>query len=156
MPGPRAHRVLVPDEPLLRGCSYADAFEIDVVGSDLGTAEQLARRTLEQSPRLVRAVVRFAQQRLLGLRLAPPATPGHVLGWPIVVSRPDVIQLETRSPVLGRAVILGRRVDDSAVRITTCLFYRRPLLARLAWTVVGPLHRRVAPYLLERAASAAR
>jgi len=37
--------------------------------------------------------------------------------------------------------------------LTTSLRYRRPVLARVVWICVGPLHRRIAPYLLERAAA---
>jgi hypothetical protein len=36
--------------------------------------------------------------------------------------------------------------------VTTNLHYVRPI-ARLLWAVVGPIHRRVLPYLLKRAVS---
>ena len=149
---PPVERVAVRPGPGLDGYDYADAFQVHLEPGDRRTAEQFARCGLEQSPRLVRATIRGAQRRVLGLRLGPAAAPGHVLGWPVVRSEPDVVQLETRSPVLGRAVIVGQRAAEGTARISTYLFYRRPRLARLLWAAVGPLHRRIAPYLLRRAA----
>jgi hypothetical protein len=48
---------------------------------------------------------------------------------------------------------VGRRADASSTRLTTLLVFRRPA-ARVVWALVGPLHRRIAPYLLARAAQA--
>ncbi len=52
------------------------------------------------------------------------------------------------SPLLGRGVLVGRRVDPMRAEFTTYLFYGRQAPARVVWMMVGPLHRRVAPYLL--------
>jgi hypothetical protein len=65
-----------------------------------------------------------------------------------------VVRLEAESPLL-RAVLVGRRTEDRATRLTTLLFFARPFAMRAIWTLVGPLHRRIAPYLLARAARAA-
>jgi len=49
------------------------------------------------------------------------------------------------------AAIDGRRLSASSLRLTTSLRYEHPV-ARVLWVVVGPLHRRLAPLLLRRAA----
>ncbi len=154
---PRARRVpVVADEPLIGGdrYDYADAFEIRVREPDARTAEQFARCALEQAPWLVRWTVWIAHRHLLRVRLGPRSSPDHVSGWKILTSQPDVIHLEAVSPLLGRGVIVGRRVDPTCVVITTYVFYTRPpALARVVWKIAGPLHRRIAPYLLEHAAA---
>jgi hypothetical protein len=154
---PRARRLaVVADEPLVGGdrYDYADSFEIRVGEADSRSAEQFARSALEQAPWPVRWTIRTAHERLLGLRLGPRSSRDHVLGWQIVLSEPDVVQLGASSPLLGRGVIVGRRLDPRCTRITTFVFYSRPALGRVVWAIAGPLHRRVAPYLLERAAKA--
>jgi len=132
---------------------YADAFEIRVPEPDGRTAEQWVRRGLEGAPPALRLLIRVVHRVVLGFRLGPHPSPDHVLGWRIGTSEPDVVRLEAAS-WLVRAVIVGRRVDPHTTRLTTFLFYERPIAARVVWTVVGPVHRRVAPYLLARAAAA--
>ena len=152
----RARRLaVVPDEPLLRGVQsdYADAFEIREPVPDPRTAEEFARCALETSARPVRWTIHAVHRHVLRLQLAPLSSSDHVLGWRVETSEPDVVHLTARSPLLGRASIVGRRVDTT-IAITTSIVYTRPRAARAVWTVVGPLHRRIAPYLLERAAAA--
>ena len=153
---PRARRIpVVAEEPLIGSdrYDYADAFEIRLPEPDACSAEQFARCALEQAPWPVRWTVRIAQRYLLRLRLGPHSSPDHVFGWKILTSEPDVIHLEAVSPLLGRGVLVGRKVDPTRVVITTYVFYTRPAPARVAWTIAGPLHRRVARHLLERAAA---
>lgn len=150
----RARRVPVAaDEPLIGSnrADYADAFEIRLLEADGRSAEQLARCALEQAPWQVRWVTGVAHRYLLRLRLGPGSSRDHLFGWKILTSQPDVVHLEARSPLLGRGVLVLRRADPTDAVITTYLFYARPA-ARVVWTVVGPLHRRIAPYLLELAA----
>ena len=130
---------------------YADAFEILVPEPDGRTAEQWVRTGLEGAPPAMRTLIRVVHRVVLGFRLGPHPSPDHVLGWRIAASEPDVVRLEASSWLL-RAVIVGRRVGLHTTRLTTFLFYERPLPARVVWTIVGPVHRRVAPYLLARAA----
>ena len=154
----RAHRVPVPDdEPLVRADpkGYADAFEVRLADGDDRSAEAFARCALEDAPWLVREMVWFVHRHVLRLRLAPRSAPGHVFGWRIVTSEPDVVQLEAVSPLLGRGVIVGRRPDPARAVITTYVFFRRPTIGRAVWFLTGPLHRRVAVLLLERAAAGA-
>ena len=149
---PRARAVPV-REPVPGGgrYDYADAFEIRLSHADDRTAEVWARDSLERAPAAVRRLVVAVHRRVLGFPLDPRAAPGTVLGWPIRSAEPDVVVLEAESRLL-RGVLVGRRGDPSRTELTTFLFFRRRRLARWVWTVVGPLHRAVAPMLLERAA----
>lgn len=152
---PRARRLSLIEEPAPFGDrrpDYADAFAIDGREADGRTPEQFARSALDRAPAPVRWTVRHAQRHLLGLRLGPARSPQHIGGFRVVTSRSDLVCLEAWSPLVGRAVIVGRRVGATSARVTTFLAYERPAAARVAWAVVGPLHRRVTPYLLERAA----
>ena len=154
---PRARRIPVADEEPLIGSDrydYADAFEIRVRESDARSAEQFARFALEQAPRVVRWIIWIAHRYVIRFRLAPRSSPNHVMGWTILRSEPDVIHLKAVS-ALARAELLGRRVDPTCTSITTYVFYTRPVAARILLKLVGPVHRRIAPYLLERAAAAA-
>jgi hypothetical protein len=152
-PKARAGRVEV-TEPL-RGeerYDYADAFEIVIRKPDPRSAEDFVRLALEQSPPLIRGTIRTVHRHVLRFELGPQSSPDHILGWKVVTSEPDVAVIETISSVL-RAVIIARRADPTRAKVTTFLFYRRPLVARALFVVVGPLHRIIAPYLLNRAAS---
>jgi hypothetical protein len=142
------------DEPLPSGFSgydYADAYDVEVAATDPRSAEEFAREALEQSPAALRRFIVSAHRYVLRFRLAPLHAPGQVLGWRIAESTPDLVRLEAESP-LAHATLIGRRVEPTRVRLTTVMAYRRPAVARAIWTAVGPAHRRIAPYLLERAA----
>ena len=158
MKTPHARRIPVPAaQPLIARDSYdyADAYEIRLRESDTRSVEEFARRALEQAPWPIRWTIRIAHRYVLRVRLGPRSSPGYLSGWKIVMSERDVIQLEAVSPLLGRAVIVARRPEPTNAVVATYLFYARPAVANLLWTVVGPLHRRVAPYLLEHAAGSA-
>lgn len=153
-PRPRARRVSASTAPLIGvgRFDYADAFEIRVPTPDPRDAEHFVRDALEQAPRWVTRAVWSVQRSVLRLRLAPRSSPEHLLGWTIVTTEPDIIHLEAESPV-GRGVIVVRRVEPTRAVVTTYLFFARPALGAALWRIVGPLHRRVAPYLMERAAA---
>jgi hypothetical protein len=147
--------VPVADEPLIGDApyDYADCFEIQLGASDPRSAEELARCGLDDAPLAVREMIWIVHRYVLQLRLAPRASAGHLRGWTIVTSEPDVVQLEATSPLLGRAVIVLRRLDSTRATFTTHLFFDQAAQARALWTVIGPLHRRAAPGLLEYAAA---
>jgi len=150
--GGRARRCTVPpDEPLIGRADfdYADSFEIALRQPDLRSPEQLFRVALTQA-RWVRMLVPVVHRYVLGFRLGPMSSPSHVLGWKIMVSKADVVQLEAVSP-LARGLIVGRKAGTTAV-FTTYLFYKRPAAARIILAVISPVHRAVAPYLMECAA----
>lgn len=148
-------RPVMADDPLAgsRRYDYADAFEGPLPPGDSHAAEHFFRVGLQQSPLAVRWVVFAVHRYLLGFRLGPLAAPDHLLGWRIVKSEPDVAMLEASGPLL-RAVLVGRRVEPASMTLTTYVYYQRPISAHIIWTLVAPLHRRIAPYLIQRTASA--
>jgi hypothetical protein len=149
---PRVRRTSVVEE--VAGQSrydYADAFEATLRRGDHRTAEQVIRDGLEHAPPRLRATIVIVHRHVLRFRLGPISSPNHVVGWRVVTSEPDVVRLETTGPLIA-ATLVGRRVGTTTARLTTFVRYQRPL-ARIVWAVVGPLHRRVAPYLMARAAA---
>lgn len=154
----RARRVdNVESDPLVsdRPHDYADCFEIHFDEPDERSAEAFARSALEEAPRTLRWIMRSVQRHLLRFELASPGSPEHVEGWKIVHVEPERIQLEALSP-LGRAVVVGQRSSPTSAVMTTYNFYKRPALGRALWALAAPMHRRIARYLLERAAAARR
>ena len=154
---PRARRVPVAAEEQLGGGDrhdYADAFEIRLREPDARTAEEFVRFALEEASRLVRWIIWIAHRYLIRFRLAPRLSKDHILGWESLRSEPDVVVLQAMSPFL-RGVIVGRKVDPTRAVITTYVFYTRPAVCRVLLKIIGPVHRRIAPYLLERAAASA-
>jgi hypothetical protein len=150
---PRVRRRPVVAEPLIgsQRYDYADAFEVRLESDDARSAEDVFRAGLEQAPASLRALVLIAHRHILRFELGPSSSSDHVLGWQILASEPDVVHLSAAGPLL-RGVLVGRKVGPTAVVLTTFVYYRHPA-ARIIWAIVGPLHRRVAPYLLRRAAA---
>ena len=144
-------RIPVPPELELRDSTYdyADTFELRLSQPDTHSAEEWVRAALEQSAPAVRGVIRFVHGRVAGFALSDE--PDSILGWRTVSSTRDVLHIATSGPAL-RADIVARRASDTTATVSTFLFYKRPR-TRLLWLVIGPLHRRVAPYLLLRAAA---
>ena len=152
---PRARQAPVADEPLTDDAryDYADAFEIEVRTQEMRSAEELVRLAIEEAPAVIRRTILTAHRHLLRFRLGPASSPGHIMGWNIVRSEPDVVQIETVGPV-ARAVIVARKPAPNRMRVSTFVFYVRPAIGRLLLKLAGPVHRRIAPYLLERTAAA--
>jgi hypothetical protein len=61
----------------------------------------------------------------------------------IVESDAHVVVLEDSDPLMD-TVMVGRNLEPERRVLTTVLRYRRPLLARAVWAIVGILHRRTA------------
>ena len=151
---PQTQRREPDEEPLaiaLGPYDYADSFEIELPEPDDHTIEEWVRSTIEDSPLAVRETIANAWQHMLMFRLGPTPSADTVLGFPIVSSEPDLTRLEARSPLM-RGVIIGRRIEPTRIGLTTLLYYERPAPARLVWASVGPLHRRLVPFLLAQAA----
>ena len=146
----RARRAVLSPEPCLQGESfdYADSFEV-AADDDARPVVQYARAGLEGAPAPLRATIVFVHRWVLGFRLHQGGEES-VLGWQIVTSARDVVVLEAHSPLI-RGVIVARRDTSGWLRLSTYLHYRRRALATLLWFAVGPVHRRIAPYLLVRA-----
>ncbi|HEX2285291.1 MAG TPA: hypothetical protein VHI10_10805 [Mycobacterium sp.] len=141
----RARRCSVEEPPAAQShYDYADAFEVTLREGDHRSAEQIFRDGLERAPSALRSVILIVHRRVLRLDVGPAF-------WPIVASEPDMVRLEATGPLIAGALV-ARRIDGRTSRLTTFVTYRGPL-ARIVWPLVAPLHRRVAPYLMERAAA---
>ena len=151
--GYRVSRREVAAEPLLGGAAYdyADAFEVRLDAPDTHPAELGVRTALEQSPAAVRGLIQFVHQHVVRFQLGPQHDADHILGWRIVSTEPTVIHIEATGPLL-RAAIVAHRTSPTTADVTTFLFYQRAITG-LMWVAVGPLHRRIVPYLLTRAAA---
>jgi hypothetical protein len=131
---------------------YADAFEIRLPTPDERTAEEWMRSALDEAPGPVHGTIRVAHRFVLGFHLEPRSAPGNLMGWPVVSSVPDLIHLRATSPLM-RGDLVVRRDGPMGTTLVTYLSFNRPRAGRLIWMAVGPVHRRIAPYLLERAAA---
>jgi hypothetical protein len=130
---------------------YMDCVTVTTGRATDASPEDWLRATLEDT-RGGRSAPSF--WRLLGLRLAPRPSPGHVQGWKIAAGGDDWIRMETSSWYMtAHAVLrLARRGEVSLALFIR--FDRR--IAAIVWPPVGVLHRRVVPSMLRQAARAAR
>jgi hypothetical protein len=154
--GPRARRTEVATAFQLVGgiaYDYADAFEIGLSEGETRSPEQLFRDAIANTS-WVRRWVPVVHHHLLRFRLGPHSSADHILGWRIAGSDVEAIRLEAAGPLI-RGTIVGQRTSQSSVIFTTFVSYASRTPARIVWAVVGPLHRRVAPYLMERGVAAA-
>jgi hypothetical protein len=129
---------------------YTDIFEAAIPHGDSRTAEQMFRDALGHEPDAGGGIVMWIHRHVLRFPLGPPSSPHHVIGWPIAHSDPDEIVLTTSGPLM-RGELTLRRLDGRRATLTTRVHYRHKIAARTVWFVVGPLHRVVAPRLMERA-----
>jgi hypothetical protein len=134
------------------GCDYADAFEVSLSDGDARPAEEVVRAGLEGAPSWLRSIVLIAHRHVLRFDLAPLSAPNHLLGWEILDIHPDSIRLRATGPLLD-GVLVARRTPPSTAVLETFVSYRRPVLARVVWATVAPIHRAVVPFLLRRAAT---
>nr|WP_232006714.1 DUF2867 domain-containing protein [Mycobacterium sp. 1245805.9] len=153
--GTGAHRIVV--RRVLRRIAasaleadYADVFEAPIPHGDSRTAEQALRDAVGRNPGAGGNVVWWIHRHVLRFHLGPYSTPDHIIGWPITRSDHDEIVLTTRGPLMRGELTLRRR--DGHAALTTRLRYRHKVAARTVWAVIGPLHRAVAPRLVQRAA----
>ena len=157
--GSRAHRVVV-RRMLNRvatkavhedGADYADVFEAPMPPHDDRSAEQSLRDAVGDKPGAGGSVVGWIHRHVLGFHLGPYSSPGHIIGWTIASSEHDEVVLAARGPLMRGRLTLRRR-DGGAATLTTRLHYRHAVAAGAVWAVVGPVHRDIAPRLLERIA----
>ena len=130
---------------------YADTFEAPIPDGDVRTAEQAFRDALGDKAGVGGNVVLWIHRHLLQFRLGPYSSPDHVIGWRIVRSDDDEFVLAADGPLMRGRLTL-RREDARRATLTTRLHYRRKIAARAVWAMVGPVHRVVAPQLIERTA----
>lgn len=132
-----------------RAPDYSDTFTVPIPSRDERSAEELARAGLEGAPAPVRAFILLVHRHVLRFRLHRGTDPGHLLGWTVTEAGDDRFRTEAGGPLYD-GVLLATRAPDR-LRLDTSLRYRRRVLSRAVWTVVGPVHRLLAPYLLRRA-----
>lgn len=118
---------------------YADAYEVQLPQPDPHPPEAWVRAGLESTGGVVKRIV-----GLLGIRDTPAPSADRVGPFQVIESGPEIVHLETSLPLM-RVVMVGRRVEPTRRVLTTFLYFRRPLLARLVWVFVGIGHRRTAP-----------
>jgi hypothetical protein len=125
----RVRRVSVTDPiAAARRYDYADAFELRLEGPDRCSPEEWVRAGVDATPAWIKRIA------------------GHADGLGssrIVESDADVVVLGDSDPLMD-TVMVGRNVEPERRVLTTVLRYRRPLLARAVWALVGILHRRTA------------
>lgn len=124
---------------------YEDSFLLQV-GPDPHSGEDWARATLEDAPADLRKRLRWGWTAL-GLKRAN--NPAAVLGWDLRHSDGEFALLGAESRIGMPAELLFRPEGDQ-LRFVTFVEQRNPLAKRL-WARIGPRHRRVVPYLLDRA-----
>lgn len=137
-------RVKVTDEVAERHPhDYADAFSLELPTLDSETPATWVIRGLTDTPLVVKHIA-----RLFGRDESSDSSPIEVLpGWHVVQSTPDLIEIERTVPLMQvRAV--GRKVGASGRLFTSVLSFRRPILARVVWLVVGIGHRRMSKRLV--------
>jgi Protein of unknown function (DUF2867) len=132
---------------------YVDVFEVPIRSADSRTVEQALRDAVGQEPDALGAVVLWIHRHVLGFRLGPASSPEHIIGWSIMRSDNDQIVLAANGPLMHGELDL-RRQDGRRGMLTTRLHYRRRFAARAVWLLVGPLHRAIAPRLLQRCVAA--
>ena len=125
---------------------YTDTFA--VAGDAFHTAEAWARAAFEQGSGRNVDAKQLVWRRLLQLRLGPLEAPHNVAGWHILENTDRRLVLGAESwHLIGRLVFES---EESAARVTTRVTYRH-LPGRAVWSVVGPIHRRAVPDILEAA-----
>jgi hypothetical protein len=143
-----AHRTAAEPLPEI-DYDYADAFEIALPQADTRSPESLVKAAFDGTDWM--PLVMVVHRRVLRFRLGPRSSPDHIFGWRVAARESDAIRLEAYGPLI-RGIIIARRDLTSTAVLTTYVTYVRRGPARVIWTLVGPLHRGIAPRLLERAA----
>lgn len=136
--------------PATHDPDFACAYEVAVAPNDHRSAEQWARAAWEGAPAPLRWFMVAGWRLVLRLRLGPPRSADHILGWHIIVRRPDETVCQLRSGFLD-AYNTFLLVDEHLVW-STFVTYERPI-ARAIWPPVSLLHRPLVRYALRRAAS---
>jgi hypothetical protein len=127
----------------LERVDYADAFAVDVAVRH--TPEEWIRISTEASPAPFRAV-RLAHHAL-GLPLAPPDSPDHLIDWNILCSDTEEAVLGNDG-VFGTPRIVGLTPPGQVVVAT--LIQLNGLRGGALWAAGAPVHRAVAGYILNK------
>lgn len=156
-PRVRAARITVPEDIRSRSglgrIDYESAFSVAVDPADRRSAEQWARATYESPPALQRLFVRCGW-KALGAQLGPFPSDEHVLGYRIGTNERDRICFSVRWR-LGLASELVLSTGPTSATLASFVELERPA-ARIVWPAVVPMHERIVPYWLARAARTGR
>lgn len=131
---------------------YSDAFIVETDPRQDRTAADWARTMLEDAP-IARRGSLVAGWTGLGLKLGPPWSDQHVLGWTVRRNTPDVLLLGAGSRVGMPAELLFERRAGALLFAT--FIEQQNRVVRTMWAGVEPTHVVVVRQLLERAAAAA-
>jgi hypothetical protein len=115
------------------------------------TAEQWLRKIWEGAPSALRHFLRFAWRFGLGLRLDPPGSPNHVLGWPIAQNQSDCITVAADSRIMSARNEIW--VSDGTIRWTTAVTFNN-VVGRILWAPARQIHQRIVPWSIRRAVNA--
>jgi hypothetical protein len=151
---PRAVEVAVPaavgELALLDRVDYEDAFQVDTPLRR--TPEQWMRAFIEDAPQWFQLLwINLLGRGILRAPIGPMGAPDYVLGWKVIVDRPDAfaVGLDGTNGLLARLIALtptGHAVLATQIRLDST-----PV--RMLWPAIRGGHRFFAPYLLSRAAS---
>ena len=126
---------------------YTDSFVAETAEAQNRTAEEWARRMLEQAPMSFR-VGAPATWFSLGLKHGAPWSGDHVLGWPVRHREPDYLLLGADGRLGASAELLLKRGTNSIFFAT--LLQIDSLVMKRIWSAMEAPHRRVVASLLGR------
>lgn len=132
----------------LGSAHYTDSFAATGVSPAGHRPEAWMRAVFEDAPAPVRWILLAGWLGALGLRPGPLGSPRHVLGWPVLTSTPDLVVLGQQSRLVTARLFL--QVKEARMVWTTQVIFDH-VTARPVWAGLGPVHRRIVPYLLGRA-----
>jgi hypothetical protein len=140
--------VVVSELGLLERVDYEDAFQVDAPSD--GTPEAWMRAIIEGAPRWFRlSWINLLGRGILRAQIGPMHAPGYVLGWKVLLDRPEmfVVGLDGADGFRARLITVtprGRAVFATQIRLGS------PLV-RTSWPAIRTGHRFFAPFLLNRA-----
>lgn len=155
--GARATKIAVPDAIRARAgtarIDYESAFSVAADPADGRSAEQWARAMYESPPTAERLIVWYGWKALTA-QLGPYPSNDHVLGYRIEANERDLICFSVQW-ALGLACDLVLYLAPSTAVLATFVKLKRPA-ARIVWPMAVPVHERIVPRWLSRAARAGR
>ncbi len=151
----RAAKLAVPENIRSRArvgrIDYESAFSVAADPTDRRSAEQWVRAMYESPPTAQRLFVWYGWKALTA-RLGPYPSDDHVLGYRIEANERDHICFSVEW-ALGLACDLVLHTGPGVAALASFVELKRPA-ARIVWPTVAPLHERIVPRWLSRAARA--
>lgn len=152
---PRASKIAVPKAIHARAgtsrIDYESAFSVPADPVDGRSAEHWARAMYEAPPAAERLIVWYGWKTLTA-RLGPYPSNDHILGYRIGANEGDYISFSVEW-ALGLACELVLYLGPSTAVLATFVELKRPA-AKIVWPMAVPVHERIVPLWLSRAARA--